>query len=154
MSCIRQEGYDGMEISMPDILAFGKSLTGETISEDDIDTVVLVAEQINRHANDPGLTIIMLQPFSKFEGWDEVRRDKAFTRAAGWVRIMEALGTDMLQVTFSTGFHLLYHCFSHIFIIIGWIIRCSGNLIVYRRIGGRFSSARGYVSGERIQSSL
>jgi hypothetical protein len=46
------------------------------------------------------LKILVLQPFSNFEGWPEgsqQRRD-AFARAEAWIDIMEAVGTDMLQV--------------------------------------------------------
>jgi sugar phosphate isomerase/epimerase len=43
---------------------------------------------------------MMLQSFSNFEGWPRgsKERNRAFSRARGWVKIMEALGTDMLQV--------------------------------------------------------
>jgi sugar phosphate isomerase/epimerase len=42
----------------------------------------------------------VLQPFANFEGWSEgsVERAMAWKRAEGWMRIMEAAGTDMLQV--------------------------------------------------------
>ena len=43
---------------------------------------------------------MMLQPFANFEGWKEgsTERKEAFERAEGWIRIMKALSTDMLQV--------------------------------------------------------
>ncbi|KAJ5894138.1 hypothetical protein N7495_005829 [Penicillium taxi] len=43
---------------------------------------------------------MMLQPFANFEGWpkDSVKREEAFTRAKGWIEIMKAVGTDLLQV--------------------------------------------------------
>ncbi len=43
---------------------------------------------------------MMLQPFSNFEGWSKGSKERAdaFVRAKGWMRIMEALGTDMLLV--------------------------------------------------------
>ena len=42
----------------------------------------------------------MLQPFANFEGWKEGSdgRKDAFERAAGWIQIMQACGTDLLQV--------------------------------------------------------
>ncbi len=48
-----------------------------------------------------GLKIVMLQPFANFEGWkpQSEERKEAFRRAKGWIRIMEAVGTDMLQVS-------------------------------------------------------
>jgi len=46
------------------------------------------------------LKILILQPFSNFEGWPKgsEKRKEAFEKAKGWIRIMEAAGTDMLQV--------------------------------------------------------
>jgi sugar phosphate isomerase/epimerase len=48
------------------------------------------------------LKIMMLQPFSNFEGWERgsKEREDAFARAKGWIKIMHAVGTDMLQVLF------------------------------------------------------
>jgi hypothetical protein len=45
---------------------------------------------------------MMLQPFSNFEGWEKGSRERedAFARARGWIRIMRAVGTDMLQVIY------------------------------------------------------
>ena len=42
----------------------------------------------------------MLQLFSNFEGHPRGSRarEAAFARARGWIHIMKALGTDMLQV--------------------------------------------------------
>ena len=42
------------------------------------------------------LQIVMLQPFSNFEGWkpQSKEREDAFTRAKGWIRIMDAVGCD------------------------------------------------------------
>ena len=42
----------------------------------------------------------MLQPFSNFEGWPQGSKERgdAFSRAKGWIQIMQAVGTDMLQV--------------------------------------------------------
>ena len=46
------------------------------------------------------LKIAMLQPFSNFEGWPtgSAQRAAVFQRAHGWIEIMQAVGTDMLQV--------------------------------------------------------
>lgn len=99
MESIREAGFEGMELAMPDILAFGKALTGEEVDEHDQDSMVLIARQIKRHAQKLGLTIVMLQPFSRFEGLPQPARREAFARASRWMAIMQALGTDMLQVS-------------------------------------------------------
>ncbi|KAH0528791.1 hypothetical protein TsFJ059_003606 [Trichoderma semiorbis] len=102
LEAIRNAGFDGIEMSMPDILEYGSHIEGEKIREDDYDTLSDVAGKIRILTDQLGLEILMLQPFSRFEGWQKdtqpQERSEAFARAKGWIRIMESLGTDMLQV--------------------------------------------------------
>ncbi|KAM0514843.1 hypothetical protein ACHAPE_006518 [Trichoderma viride] len=102
LEAIRNAGFDGIEMSMPDIMAYGRDIEGKEIKEDDYDTLSDVAKKIRILTDQLGLVILMLQPFSRFEGWDKdthaKEREEAFTRAKGWIRVMESLGTDMLQV--------------------------------------------------------
>ncbi|KAL6908634.1 xylose isomerase-like protein [Trichoderma evansii] len=102
LEAIRNAGFDGIEISMPDILAYGCDIEGRKLKEDDYDILSDVAGKIRILTDQLGLVILMLQPFSRFEGWHKNthahERREAFTRAKGWIRIMECLGTDMLQV--------------------------------------------------------
>ncbi|KAI2604715.1 xylose isomerase-like protein [Hypoxylon fragiforme] len=97
---IADAGFDAVELSMPDILSYGKMLHGEEPDPRDYDALVDIGKAIRTQAREHNLIILMLQPFANFEGWpkgSEERRD-AFERAEGWMRIMEAVGTDMLQV--------------------------------------------------------
>lgn len=98
MESIRKAGFDGMEIAMPDILAYSEARSGKAITHSDIDTIIETAAAVKEIADAIGLQIIMLQPFEKFEGWSQKRREAAFARAADWLRVMDALGTDTLQV--------------------------------------------------------
>ncbi|KAL6886110.1 xylose isomerase-like protein [Trichoderma longibrachiatum] len=102
LDAIREAGFDGIEMSMPDILAYSQHLNGEALNDDDFDGIVSVSAKIRDLVGDLGLRILMLQPFSRFEGWTKSQhaeeREAAFQRARGWIRVMEALGTDMLQV--------------------------------------------------------
>lgn len=101
LEAIRNAGFDGIEMSMPDILEYGKKLSGKEIKEDDYNTIVEVSRKIRALTDQIGLQILMLQPFARFEGWTEQHQNErgdAFNRARGWIKIMEALGTDMLQV--------------------------------------------------------
>ncbi|KAH8173885.1 xylose isomerase-like TIM barrel domain-containing protein [Sarocladium implicatum] len=100
MRAIRKAGFDGMELSMPDLLSYASDLEGRELSDSDLDPVLETSSQIKALAGDIGLRIMMLQPFARFEGWpkgSDERRD-AFERAERWFRIMEAVGTDMLQI--------------------------------------------------------
>ena len=67
----------------------------------DFDALCAAGQQVRGICEEVGLKIVMLQPFANFEGWkpqSDERKD-AFQRAKGWIRIMEAVGTDMLQAS-------------------------------------------------------
>ena len=62
--------------------------------------ILPVAVEIRKLCDERKLKIMMLQPFSNFEGWSKgsVEREEAFARATGWMEIMNVVGTDLLQV--------------------------------------------------------
>jgi sugar phosphate isomerase/epimerase len=100
MRALRESGFDGMELSMPDLLSYGAVLEGRHLDDTEENVILKTALQVRKLAADLGLKIVMLQPFMQFEGWprhsDE--RREAFDRAERWFKIMAAVGTDMLQV--------------------------------------------------------
>ncbi|KAI8627810.1 3-dehydroshikimate dehydratase [Xylariaceae sp. FL1651] len=100
LRAIADAGFDGIELSMPDILSYGKLINGQEPDSKDYDKLVEIGQTIRERAQEHNLKILMLQPFSNFEGWAKgsKEREDAFERAKGWMRIMEAVGTDMLQV--------------------------------------------------------
>ena len=68
LDAIRQAGFQAIELSFPDILAFGKLHTGKNVKGDDYDTLCDVAKEIAALCADRKLKIMMLQPFASFEG--------------------------------------------------------------------------------------
>ncbi|KAI1334680.1 3-dehydroshikimate dehydratase [Xylariaceae sp. FL0016] len=100
LKAIADAGFDAIELSMPDILSYGKMLNNQEPDPQDYDALVELGRAIKTQAAEHGLQIAMLQPFANFEGWPRgsPEREDAFSRARGWMRIMEAVGTDMLQV--------------------------------------------------------
>lgn len=106
LQAIYDAGFDAIEMSMPDIIAYGTTLYNKEISDEDCDAIVDVAKDIRRLTDELGLRIVILQPFTRFEGWNSETRNElrkgAFARARQWIKIMEALGTDMLQVRQAT----------------------------------------------------
>ncbi|KAI0475769.1 3-dehydroshikimate dehydratase [Xylariaceae sp. FL0804] len=100
LKAIADAGFDAIELSMPDVLAYGKMLRGQEPDPGDYDTLVEIGRAVRAQAAEHGLRILMLQPFANFEGWPQgsAERADAFARAKGWLRIMDAVGTDMLQV--------------------------------------------------------
>lgn len=103
LKAIRDAGFGAIELAMSDLLAYGKELYSEEPNAYDFDTLTEVAKAVNILASKYDLKILLLKPFSKFEGWKKyestTEREDAFTRARGWIRVMEAVGTDMLQVS-------------------------------------------------------
>ncbi|KAI9814808.1 MAG: hypothetical protein M1827_003074 [Pycnora praestabilis] len=101
LQAIAAAGFTAIELSFPDLLSFAcEYLKKDNVGSYDYDDLCKTGEEIKRLCKASGLKILILQPFSNFEGWpqgSEERKD-AWVRAKGWIRIMEAVGTDMLQV--------------------------------------------------------
>ncbi|KAJ6787348.1 hypothetical protein PWT90_06348 [Aphanocladium album] len=98
MKSFKHANFDAIEISMPDIVQFAQAQVDADVEEGDIEALLEASKYIKSASETIGLKIMMLQPFARFEGWDSTRREAAFARAADWLKIMEVLGTDMLQV--------------------------------------------------------
>ncbi len=100
LKAIRDAGFDAIELSMPDLLSFASEHFGKDIEAADYESLCKAGEEVKKLCEQNKLKILVLQPFANFEGWLEAtsEREDAFARAKGWIRIMEAVGTDMLQV--------------------------------------------------------
>ncbi|KAE8374720.1 xylose isomerase-like protein [Aspergillus bertholletiae] len=100
VEAIHQAGFTGIELAFPDILAHAVDFLGHEVAEDDYPKLVTVAQDIRKQCDVKNLKVTMLQPFANFEGWppESKEREDAFARAKGWIEIMRAVGTDLLQV--------------------------------------------------------
>ncbi|KAF2141855.1 uncharacterized protein K452DRAFT_271700 [Aplosporella prunicola CBS 121167] len=100
LEAIAAAGFQAIELSMPDVLSFAELHLRKKVGPKDWDDLCYAAKTIKAQTDAKGLKVLMLQPFANFEGWAEGSQERAdaFDRARGWVRIMEACGTDMLQV--------------------------------------------------------
>ncbi|BCR92768.1 sugar phosphate isomerase/epimerase family protein [Aspergillus chevalieri] len=100
LEAIAAAGFTAIELSFPDIIAYGTQITGKELGIREYAQLVNVTREIKKLADSNGLQIMMLQPFGNFEGWPpgSRERDDAFRRVAGWMDIMDAAGTDLLQV--------------------------------------------------------
>ncbi|EAQ93891.1 hypothetical protein CHGG_02126 [Chaetomium globosum CBS 148.51] len=100
IEAIREAGFDGIELSYPDLQAFASRSCGRDIAEDDYESLCEAGKAVRRMCAGHNLKILVLQPFSNFEGWPEGSRQRrdAFARAEAWIDIMDAVGTDLLQV--------------------------------------------------------
>ncbi|KAI9697686.1 MAG: hypothetical protein M1836_004636 [Candelina mexicana] len=100
LEAIAAAGFDAIELSFPDILTFASQQLKRNVQPSDYDDLCSTGQDIKQLCESHKLKILILQPFANFEGWpaDSDERKDAFDRAKGWIRIMEAVGTDMLQV--------------------------------------------------------
>ncbi|GAB7359446.1 hypothetical protein MBLNU230_g6094t1 [Neophaeotheca triangularis] len=108
LEAIASAGFTAIELSMPDLLSLANQHLRPSQQADgpdeigpyDYDDLCSVAKLVRTMCDAKGLKVLILQPFANFEGWPEGsdERKDAWRRAEGWVRIMEAAGTDMLQV--------------------------------------------------------
>lgn len=100
LEAIAAAGFQGIELGFPDLLSFTSKHHKEGVQPQDFDALCAAGMQVRSLCDEVGLKIVMLQPFANFEGWDKhsEEREDAFRRAKGWIRIMQAVGTDMLQV--------------------------------------------------------
>ena len=102
LKAIAAAGFQGIELGFPDLLSFASQNLGKDVGPQDFGLLCNAGLEVKKMCEELGLKIVMLQPFSNFEGWkpqSEERKD-AFRRAKGWIKIMEAVGTDMLQVRY------------------------------------------------------
>ncbi|KAI9714460.1 MAG: hypothetical protein M1820_000421 [Bogoriella megaspora] len=100
LEAIAAAGFQAIELAMPDLLAFASLHLRHEVEPYDFDDLCTAAKVVKSMCDAKNLKILILQPFSNFEGWEEgsEQRIDAFTRARGWIEIMKACGTDMLQV--------------------------------------------------------
>ncbi|KAL2072632.1 hypothetical protein VTL71DRAFT_11975 [Oculimacula yallundae] len=100
LSAISKSQFQAIELGFPDLVSFASSFHKKEMAEDDYDGLCSAGEEVKKLCKKHNLGIMMLQPFANFEGWEKgsKEREDAFDRARGWIRIMQAVGTDMLQV--------------------------------------------------------
>ncbi|KAE9381234.1 xylose isomerase-like protein [Stipitochalara longipes BDJ] len=100
LKAISTAGFTAIELGFPDLLSFSSTFHDRKISEDDYPSLCTAGKEVQALCKKHNLSIMMLQPFSNFEGWapGSKEREDAFKRAKGWIEIMHAVGTDMLQV--------------------------------------------------------
>lgn len=106
LEAISDAGFTGIELSFPDILDYGSRMYGHQIASDNFAELTTVAGEIRKLCKANNLQVMMLQPFSNFEGWKRGSKDQenAWFRANGWMEIMRVIGTDLLQVRYPLHF--------------------------------------------------
>ncbi|KAJ8604641.1 hypothetical protein MRB53_041739 [Persea americana] len=99
ISAIADAGFTGIELAFPDLVTFASQDRGREVKEDDYDTLCKAAVKVRAMADTKKLEIMLLQPFSNFEGWPKGSKERAdaFVRARGWIAVMQACNCKTLQ---------------------------------------------------------
>ncbi|KAI5851012.1 xylose isomerase-like protein [Tricharina praecox] len=101
LSAIASAGYTGFELGIDDLVSFARSyLHNPELTSTSWPSLLLAAKKVRLLCapHSLNLTILMLQPFSQFEGYHGTRRAEVFEKARHWTQLMDALGCAMLQV--------------------------------------------------------
>lgn len=100
LEAIRAAGYQAVEMSLPDVVDYASHLASHQVEPDSFAELLPAAAEIHRLCDALALKVMMLQPLGTFEGWPRgsAERKEAFARTIGWMEIMQAVGTDLLQV--------------------------------------------------------
>lgn len=85
LDAISGAGFDAIELSFPDLQNFAKSYLNNDVAENDYDSLCIAGKQVRKLCEERALKILVLQPFSNFEGWPEKSPERidAFERAEG-----------------------------------------------------------------------
>ena len=100
LDAIARAGFQGIELSMPDLLSFACESLKREIKPDDYDNLAHTATQVRAMCDAKGLEIMLMQPFANYEGWLDRSQERVdvMKRVEGWIKIMEAAGIKTLQV--------------------------------------------------------
>jgi sugar phosphate isomerase/epimerase len=100
LQAISSAGFQAIELGFPDLVSFASKYHKSQVAENDYRALCSAGAKVQALCGKYKLKIMMLQPFANFEGWPEgsKERKEAFDRAKGWIKIMQAVGADMLQV--------------------------------------------------------
>ncbi|KAG7004451.1 hypothetical protein G7Y79_00025g057370 [Physcia stellaris] len=100
LEAIANAGFQGIELGFPDLLNWACKYHDREVDDHDWTSLSDAAKVVRKWCEKHNLKVVMLQPFSNFEGWpaDSEERKDAFRRAKGWITIMKSLECDMLQV--------------------------------------------------------
>jgi sugar phosphate isomerase/epimerase len=110
LKAISAAGFQGIELGFPDLVSFASKHHKREIKEDDYENLCSAGVAVRKLCAANKLEIMMLQPFSNFEGWlgGSKERTEALERANGWIKVMQAVGTNMLQVCAAQNLNQFY----------------------------------------------
>ncbi|PCH35139.1 xylose isomerase-like protein [Wolfiporia cocos MD-104 SS10] len=105
LRAIAEAGFPQVEVGFPDLEEYAKQEFPveykklDNSGNGDLEKLLEAAGKIKSLCNELGLKVLVVHPFSEFEGYESARkRAEGFERAAAWFRVLKALDSQMLQV--------------------------------------------------------
>lgn len=104
LRAIAQAGFPQVEIGFPDLEAYAsQAFPGykklDNSGKGDLYNLLKTAKEVRELCRELGLKVLVVHPFSEFEGYeDEKRRKENMQRARAWIQVLAALDCQMLQV--------------------------------------------------------
>lgn len=98
LSAIASAGFTGIELGFPDLVSFAGEHLRHEVASDAYDDLVAAAKVVKAMCEAKKLEIMLLQPFTNFEGWKEgtKEREDVFTKLHGWIEVSSQVWTDPL----------------------------------------------------------
>ena len=122
LRAIASAGFKGIELAFPDLVAYAGTFHSGEVKSDEYARLREAGQEVRKLCDGLNLEIMMLQPFSNYEGWKvgTKEREDAMNRAAGWIEVMRAVGTQMLQARTLFTFHEEDQMLNR---ALGWVVR-------------------------------
>ncbi|KAJ3551158.1 hypothetical protein NM688_g4881 [Phlebia brevispora] len=104
LQAIAATGFSQVELAFPDLEAFtAQQFPGykvlDHMGNGGLEELCQAAQQIRMLCDELALQILVIHPFSNFEGYtDAKKKAQGLQRAAAWFKVMKVLGCTMLQV--------------------------------------------------------
>ncbi|KAI0918501.1 hypothetical protein AcW1_009622 [Taiwanofungus camphoratus] len=104
LRAIAEVGFLQVELGFPDLevyaaQAFPDYQKLDNSGRGELEKLLRAAGEIKALCDELGLTVFVVHPFARFEGYEDVnKRAEGFERAAAWFKVLKALNCQMLQV--------------------------------------------------------
>jgi sugar phosphate isomerase/epimerase len=69
LEAIASAGFNAIELAFPDLLEFAKDHLGIDVTESDYEAISQAGREVRKLCDNLKLQVLVLQPFSNFEGW-------------------------------------------------------------------------------------
>lgn len=100
INAIAKAGFKGIELGFPDLVSSAGEHLHTDVSPSDYSDLVTAAKVVKAMCDAKHMEIMLLQPFTNFEGWREGSQERkdVWARVDGWIKVMKAAGCKNLQV--------------------------------------------------------